>query len=212
MLAAGRAQVHSASERTAVKRAVLAALDGLRTASGGYLEALEEYGGQFNGEPDTVMAALRGRAPAVLVAIGDDSADIKGMGRRRMMMDLNLEVFVVSAHLRSPEARLSGDEAGALGTGDPGIDVMLADVRTLLAGADLGAPGVDRPTLKGASQMIADPSLAMFRQDYSVRCAVVVAPPAASPVREIESAEHRHNLEDAATENPVASGVSTPDE
>lgn len=208
------APVSSRSERLNVERAALGALDGLRRAVGGYLEAVEPYAGQLGGDDlDAVRNRLLGRSPAVLVSTGDGDYDTKAMSRRRAVVVLELHVDCISGHLRSPEARLAGDEAGELGQGDPGLYVILADVRDRLMGMPLGVAGSAPPILSREDVLLVADDLAICRATYLVRCAVEAQPPAGAPVHKVESVEHRSNLveAEAAPVNPVAVGEVTTD-
>lgn len=211
MIAAGLLQVAGRSERLAVERAVLAALDGLLRASGGYLEELGQYAGEFVGDAESVLTRLRGQAPAILVSTGDGDYDLKAMSRRRGVVALDLEIHIVSAHLRDREARRLGDEAGVQGSGDPGIYAILADVRDRLMGAELGIPGVMPPIAKTEEAVISLPTVSVFRATYSVRCSVEAQPPAGMPTRPAETVETRINLPDSPEVSPVVTAETTPD-
>ncbi len=212
MLALDQVQLDTTlrSERVLVERAVLSALDGLRAVVGGYLEALDPYQGELVGDDmEDIKQRLMGRCPGILVAIGDSDYDLKSLSRRSAVNKVEVEIAVVSASLRSLEARSAGDEAGILSQGDPGIYVMLADVRDRLMGADLGVPGVERPIPVSEERLLIDEDLVVYRALYSVRCSVVPHPPRFTAAGPVTVVHHKHNVDGADAVNPVAEGETT---
>ncbi len=208
MLATGLADAGSRSERLVLERAVLRALDDLRAASGGYLQALRPYAGEYGGEIGATLEALGGRAPAILVWTGDADYQSKAMNNRVGIAVIDLHVDAISASLRSREARVAGDEASASGQDDPGIYGILADARDRLMGAELGVPGIAAPVAVGEESLLLSAGLSVFRMTFRVRCSVVAAAPVRSPVHQVESIEHRHRLEGAGLENPIVTAVA----
>lgn len=197
-------QVGRRSERAEVERAVLAALDGLRHVAGGYLEALDYYAGEFAaGDMDQIRERLLGRAPAVLILTGDAEYDLKSMTRQRAVVELELLVFIASAHLRSREERVQGE-----GVADPGVDAIRVEVRDRLMGANLGLPGVHPLRLVREEHRALEEGFHVLEMTFLVRCAVDAAPPPGQPVRALKSVEHHSNLDDGSTANPVVVGVT----
>lgn len=206
------APLHSRSERVNVERAVVALLDGLHRQRGGYLEDVGHYTGEFgSSDIDVVKNRLLGRAPVVLVSTGDAELDTKSTTRRRAVSILDLHIDVISAHLRSRETRHLGDEAGAVGTSDPGAYAMLADVRDRVMGADLGVPSAGNPILVSEEALLLEDEVAVFRMTFRVRCGIEANPPALVPPVAVEVVEHRHNLDSSAEVNPVVIGEATAD-
>jgi len=126
---------------TALTPLLLSALGG---GASGYLEAVRPYQGDLSPQADDedLNRVLGGASPAVLVAIGDDGS-YGDVTLSRSMCDLKttLEVLIVSANLRSPEAKARGDVSDGTGD-DPGIYEIMEDVRGLLFGVEMGVDGV----------------------------------------------------------------------
>ncbi len=113
--------------------------------AGGYLKSIGPFAVMIRGREDDVgldhaFEVLSGRAPAVLVALGDLPFDETGATGHAWHGDLTVQVLVFSQHARSLEDRLAGGDAAATASNsaDPGLEVMLEHVRELLIGNDLG--------------------------------------------------------------------------
>jgi hypothetical protein len=125
--------------RDAIEAAALAELERLRRRSGGYLQFLGDFEREFSGDLEEMFQRLLGQSPALLVRIGDAVGQSATASRRRYVASVDLEVYAFSNNLRSHEARAGGDVASLDGTSDPGLRRMLADVRGILLGRDIGA-------------------------------------------------------------------------
>lgn len=195
------------SERTMIERALLAALEPLSVRQGGYLARLDLYSGELGaGSLDDILTALGGLVPAVLLQTSGSVYRSTSVRRKSTIETITIEVAVASAHLRSQEARVSGDELSVSDpTADPGVHRIIADVRRLLHGQDIGVAGAgvieivsDQPVMQ-APQLTA--WVLRFEVDYRYD-----APEPARVLGPITTIEHRGNLEDSDAVNPVVVG------
>lgn len=98
-----------------------------------YLQTVRNYNGEVHGDdPDQVKDALLGQEPAILVASGG-SASEDNVNRFYSREIVEIELYLISRNLRSPETRTRGEA---------GIYQMLEDVRALLKGFNPQVPGV----------------------------------------------------------------------
>lgn len=198
----------SESERAMLERAVVNQLASLRRETGGYLEFVGEYNGELGGADDENELAERllGRCPAVLVATGEESFTQESVRHSVLRGSLELELIVVSAHLRSSEARTLGDEQAHLTpTADPGVYRILADCRRLLHGRDLAVDGMNAPIIRGASPAVRSKAITAFTQTYGVSYRYTQPAIVSRPV--IDSIEHRHQVESVEPDVPVMSAL-----
>lgn len=187
------------SRRADIELAVVSRLQPLTRAAGRYLACLAQYNGELDGADD-LKAALLGRAPGVLVTTSGASGETKGLRRAESRVMLNIELVVVSNHLRSRVAQKTGDAALAP-TADPGSYQMLEDIQRRLHGHRLvGLEGVELLTWESDGVIVQAPELTAWRQVFTTRYRLAALEPAAQP---LESIEHRHNLDQAAPVNPV---------
>ena len=198
------------AERTMIERAIVAALGRLHRNAGGYLEALDLYNGELAAsEEDDLRDRLLGRVPAVLVTGGRETFTGRSIRRTALEGTLEVEVIVISGHLRSREARAHGDEVSLLDPrADPGVNRILSDCRRLLHGRDLGVTGVQAPTLRAHDPNLKSAALTIFTARYEVDYRFDQLP--LDPGRPAESIEHRHNVAGGAPVNPVLTGEATP--
>lgn len=199
------------SERTALERAVLAALVGLRRESGGYLAALDLYAGELGAsELDEVKQNLGGRAPAVLVSVGDVRYESKAISRRLYAATLDLRLFVVSDHLRSRVARAHGDEVSAADpTADPGINRILIDCRSRLAGETLGLAGFGPIEPVEEERMVEVTDISIVRAIYQTTVDIAPESPSKQPSRPYAVVEHRHHIAGTGRTNPTLEAEAT---
>lgn len=199
------------SLRGDIERAIVLKLGPLSVAQGGYLRLIGHYNGELDSGKnglDDIKRRLQGAQPAVLVTTSRRVFNMQGMRRERASVSLEVFLLVISAHLRSREARALGDAApGPLA--DPGIYQILEDCQDALWGVDLGVPsaGVPRPVSEVFVSGTAD--LTAWRAHYEVEHDARRPAPTGLPL--FESIEHRHNLEHAAAVNPVVVGELPPE-
>lgn len=184
------------SERTTLERAVVAALAGLERGHGGYLAALDLYAGEMlANDLDELKGNLRGRAPAVLVSVGDIAYSSKSTARRVFAATLELRLLVVSNHLRSLVARAHGDEVSAVdSTVDPGVNRILVDCRDRLAGEDLGLGGYAPLLPIGEERLVEVADLTVFEATYRTSTEIRPRSPSLQPAPAITAVDQRHNL------------------
>jgi len=190
------------SLRGDIERAIIVQLAPLSVARGGYLRFIGQYNGELDASAsglDSMQRRLLGQQPAVLVTTSRRSFELKGMKRGRAEVSLEIFLVVISAHLRSHEARNLGDgAAGAMA--DPGIYQILEDCQSLVWNVELGVAGAG-PARPVSEVFIAQaPELTAWRAHYTVEHDA--HPPVVAGVP-FESIEHRHNLEHAPAVNPV---------
>lgn len=198
------------SLRGDIERAVIVTLAPLLRTNGGYLRALGHYNGEIDASKDGLDAMhkrLLGQQPAVLVTTSRRAYDMQGMRRERAKVSLELFLVVVSAHLRSPEARVLG--AGAAPEADPGIYQILEDCQDRLWGADLGVIGAGKPRPVSEVFIAQVPEMSAWRAHYEIEHDARRPAPVGLPA--FESLEHRHNLEHAEAVNPVVVGELPPE-
>lgn len=197
------------SERAMLEASLIAALSPLLRVHGRYLRAVEHYNGEIDRAQgvEDVYRALLGRQPAILVSSSLASRRSRSISRTRSISILNLELLLVSAHLRSPVARNLGDDVSAMTpTADPGAYQMMVDIRKLLDGRRLPVAGSSPLVWNDEAIVIQVPEMTAWRVVYQTRVRLVQQPGLASG--QFESVEHRHNLIDADPVNPVVVGES----
>lgn len=115
------------------------------TVSRGYLRTIAPYNGEIDGaqSAEDIRAALRGRAPGVLVSTTGATYQSRSTRRRRFDREITVELILISNHRRDRETRLRADLVSQGDpSADPGIYRILADVLQQLAGDDLGVDGI----------------------------------------------------------------------
>lgn len=135
----------SRAQRTLVRSGAVTLLAGLKLP-GGYLRAVIPWGGVVRGFTDDMgidllWEALRGRAPAIAIALGDKAMSQAGMGGFNLVGELELLAYVLSMHPRDTELGRHEPDATSLAsnTADPGLDTILEHVEELLIGQRAGA-------------------------------------------------------------------------
>lgn len=161
--------------RTLVRDGVAAALHPLLISEGGYLRAVEKYGGVVRTDDEAtiglVFETLNGRAPAALVALAGKTTEEAGNQGRRWSGVLTVQVILFSNHGRDMVSRLAADVVGtATMNADPGLDVMLEHVEQLLIDNNLGI-GTKAHTLMPVSEdeISSDKEHSIWMQTYQVR-------------------------------------------
>ena len=204
------AALGAGSERTMVERAILALLETLTIRQGRYLQRLDHYNGEIGSEDalEDIVGALQGNVPAVLIQTASASYDSTSIARSRLKATIQVEILLISAHMRSRESRNVGDEASVNDPkSDPGIYQIIADVRSVLCSRPLGVQSAQMLVPVTEQVVIQTPQLSAWVMRYSIDYRfdqTVVAPGTV-----IESVLARHNLDDSAPVNPVAEGEAT---
>lgn len=159
--------------RTLIRERLIAQLSPLLKRNGGYLAELKPFGAVITGSGDDVHIdmlwdLLQGKAPAVAIALGDKQYTAAG-DQWRYKGPLDIHVYVVLQHNRSPEARLAGDVVSEHNlSADPGGDVILEEIEQLLIGADLGiGPTVKELRPERERFVTAIEHYALFEQAYT---------------------------------------------
>ena len=176
----------SGAQRTLIRSGAVTLLSGLLRANGGYLQAVEPYGGIIRGfadNPETVdqlWEKLSGRAPSILIALGDCALEAAGIGGFNFKGSLELIAYHFSNHARSYLNRHAPDVVSAASdTADPGLDVMMEHARQLLVGQRAGAGS--NATIKQVvpvreEEIRTEAAFTLWAQRYSVTVAVTIDP------------------------------------
>ncbi len=198
------------SYRRDIERAVIGKLEPLLSTSGKYLRLVGHYNGELDSQKagmDDIKRRLAGAQPAILVATSRAAYDVKGIGRERARVNLDLFLVIVSSHLNSHEARNLGDVLSEAGDpqADPGIFQIMEDAQQQLWNVDLGVVGAGRMWPIAETFIMQTPEFTVWRAHYALHHDAL---PAALPPRSYTSVEHRHNLteDDAEPVNPVVVG------
>lgn len=130
---------------------------------------------------DHAMEVLGGRAPAVLVAVGDARFTSTSTTPYRYQGEHDVQVVALSNSGRGLVDRLTLDAvAEGDDTADPGIDVMLNHVGDLLTGRNLDAgAGIQPPRLVSVTHLETDKKLTLWAINFTVS-----APASVRPTRE----------------------------
>lgn len=196
-------------DRNRILLGTLKRLEQLSQRRGGYLEALREYAGELSSEE--MARDLLGRAPAILVMVGDATyGDINARGLT-VMATYEVMVFVVSSHLRSHEARATGDQASVeVAQADPGANRILYDVRDLLLGWNLAISSASVLAPRAETVFQVEDSFTVWLATYETRVEACQQNKNANPY-DLERVDSDFNLVDADEVNPVVETVSTND-
>lgn len=169
--------------RTLVRLAAIARLAPKARANGGYLEAIEPFpyvvqGVRDEDGVDHAFQVLNGRAPAVLIALGDKRFESTSTTQHRYQGDLGLQVLIVSNSSRGLLDRLTLDPvAEADDTADPGADVILEHVAELLIGCDLGIGSkVQDPRPVSEEHLGTEEALTLWALNFTISAAASVKP------------------------------------
>jgi hypothetical protein len=161
--------------RTLVRNAVIAKLQPLTRAGGGWLEAVIPIGFSIKGPHDELgidllWNELGGRTPAIAVAttsLKPDDTGAPDTSRGR----LTIELYLVSSHRRGlTDGRTAGDVAAATSNAaDPGLDATLELAWMYLLGVDLGiGPQVADPRFVEEDEVVADNEKTIWQQTWRV--------------------------------------------
>ncbi len=131
-------------QRTRIQQGALALLSGLRKSEGGYLLALEPFGAVITSKEDDVgalqLVAVLTRMPAIAVALGDRTSEVRGMGGYSETGEIDLLIYFASSNARNIQiGRQQIDGPGqANDSADPGLHVMLDHAKELILGQKIG--------------------------------------------------------------------------
>lgn len=196
--------------RTQIEDAVIASLQPLSRAADGYLRAIKPYRGELEGAAnmDELRDSLRGMAPAALVSTGPGRYREMHTARRRAVMDMDVEILIVSASLRSNEDRMRG--AGALTVpprGDPGIYLLLEQVTRILIAQPLAADGAGYMIPVDEVLLTHVPDLTVWRMRFRIAADVKRNTPDEGDLLDIKANHNLASGEDPAA-NPVVVGIT----
>jgi len=137
-----------------------------------YVRAVEPYNGELHvaKTPEDIYRVLKGRVPAILVFTGDGKSTSIDMRQQRALMDVDLNLIVVSANARSREERTRGEND---------IQQMMQDIERVLLGRDSGINGVGRFELLTEESLIHAPDLTAWRVRYTVPMVIEAIDPEA---------------------------------
>lgn len=199
------------SQRAAIRRAVVAAIEELRlpvSPGGGalYLQAVVELATpvRFTQDYDEehFRLVVAGRSPAVAVALGDRTFSSYGSDNEEWKGALDVHVYSSSANARGAFARVAGDVASEVSiTADPGVEVIAEHIFERLSGAPLAGlhVGEVRPVREGIVLLAEDATV--FEQVFSVEVLTPVNPRRALIVK-ATSIDTSHTDHD----NPLTAG------
>lgn len=164
------------AQRTVARRGAVTLLSGLLRANGGYLEAVEPFGGVVRSYQDDVgideiRQLLNGRSPSIAIALGDRSSRPGGIGGFTFKGSLELIVYFFSQNKRGTvEGRLEIDATGlATDTIDPGLDVVQEHVEELLVGQYPGAVKAIKQVVPHAEELVISVAdCTIWQQRYTV--------------------------------------------
>lgn len=213
---------HSPAEEAMLEHAVVNMLQQLHVANGGYLHLI----GFYNGELDTpegtteLFGTMMGSAPAVLVATTTARPERKSNRKLNQRIPVQLELLVVSNHLRDHQFRVHADaparedlarvDDNALfrSKWDPGIYRIMADVRSILFGRDLGVANMSRLEFTLKQPVIQARELTLWRMQFEGNYAYLQDPPESLEHFAADSVSVRMNLseDDAEVINPIVVG------
>jgi hypothetical protein len=184
-------------QETLLRDSAVEVIRGLHVDNGGYLRAVEPWGGlarSYQDETgiDLLFSELKGRAPAILVGLGDIVGKPAGMGGFNFAADVELVLYHSNNHLASMTAGRTAISSRALvaDTRDPGLEVMRAHTRQLLIGQRLGGQlvtnAVGEATRKVASikqveflreeELRTDKTITVWAQRFGVRMTYTINP------------------------------------
>jgi len=158
----------AAPQRTRIQQGALALLSGLRRSEGGYLLELQPFGSVINGRDDDVGAgqliSILTRMPAIAVALGGRTSEVKGMGGYAEVGEIDLLIYFASSNARNMAiGRQQIDGPGlANDQADPGLHIMLDHAKELLLGQwpDVGSdikqlrPHMEEPVFSSAAMTV----------------------------------------------------------
>lgn len=174
-------------QRTKIRDAIIARLAPLKKSANPALyvsaNGIKTLPRPFRGAGDDegremLAQELQGMAPGIAIALGRTSFEARGTSAVESGGELEIAIYVVSAHLKGlVEGRLYGDAiAAAANTNDPGLFTMLEHVRELLLGQELAIDGVGplRPQEEDEVATFAD--FTVWEQRYLVDVDIEINP------------------------------------
>ena len=171
--------------RSLIRVAVAGLLAPKLASAGGYLAALIPFPRVIADRHDEdgidhAMEVLGGRAPSLLVAVGDARFTRTSTAIHRYQGEHDVQIVALGNSGRGLLSRLTLDVvAQADDTADPGIDVMLEQVGDLVAARSLGIAGVHAPTMIGISHLETTKAVTLWAINFTVS-----APASVKPTRE----------------------------
>jgi hypothetical protein len=194
---AGAVAAGQGDELTQLQDAIILQLQGLKRRSGaGYLQAIEPYNGEFDEDEatDDFLQALHGRAPAVLVRMAMGNYEQFGNAPNQTLLRQNVDLLLISLHMRSFVSRGSGDlQSASDPTQDPGTLSMVKDIRDALLGTHLQVAGFHQARPKSHLPIAQSKSLNVLLFSWEFDFRLVHERKARGPVVRAESVEHRHS-------------------
>lgn len=172
-----------APQRTRIRRGAVELLSGLKRANGGYLMDVIPWGGIVRVYTDidgvsTLRNAIK-KAPAIAVAVGDRSSQVKTIGGYNESGEIDILVYFISDNVDHDQiARHEADVyANANDMMDPGLDIMMEHAKELMIGQRAGAPGNDIKQLKPVAEreLYTDLTMTIWVQEYQVTTLVQIS-------------------------------------
>lgn len=169
------------SQRGVILDGIVAALDRLKSTSGGFLQAIMPFGGIVRGYTDDagidqVWERLQGQTPAVLVAVGDARSTPAGMGGYRYSKAIELHVYFVNNHNQGLPRIDTDAFALADDTADPGVFFTMERVEELLVGLDIAGTDIKHVVPLSEEELATSNELTLWRATYQVTTARTFKP------------------------------------
>ncbi|MDQ3295076.1 MAG: hypothetical protein M3619_00640 [Myxococcota bacterium] len=206
-------------QRTAIRDAILAKLAPLKktavpaayVAANGIKTLPRPLRGAGDDDGMTMLAnAMQGQAPAIAVALGRLTYEGGGTSSTEVGAELEVVLYVASAHQRSPDAgRLFGDVlASASNSNDPGIFTMLEHVRERVLGQSLGVAGVGVLVPAEEDEVYTGDDATIWEQRYTLSLDVPINPFRAV-TQLLTSIQGEHELDEIADGHALDPLVTT---
>lgn len=163
------------AQRTSLLTGAVALLAPLRRPDG-YLGAVEEWDGDITPAGDGIeqlFSMLRGRTPAIVFVLGDETYEAKGMGGFAFAATVQLIAYHVTSHLRSQtQGRVTIDAAGlANNRANPGLHTMLEHAEELLVGryAETVGKTIKAVRPRSVQRLLSHEGLTVVAQTFTVQ-------------------------------------------
>lgn len=168
--------------RTLIRASVAGLLAPKLKSAGGYVAALIPFPRVIADRHDEdginhAFEVLGGRAPAMLVGLGDAGFTRTSTTIHRYQARHDVQVVVLSNSGRGLLDRLTLDPVAlADDTADPGIDVMLEQIADLVTGRDLQIDGVQPAELAKLEHLETEKALTLWALTFTISASASVKP------------------------------------
>ena len=202
-----------APQRTLIRNAVIAALQPLLKANGGYLRKIavlpRPLRDRSEDEVGLLLSATTELAPAVAVALGKKSMRCVNSDALQWQGSIEVCVYVLSSNARSyVDGRLAAAVVATADlTAEPGIENMLAEVEQLLLGQELDILTTLEPRAAAEDELWTGADITIWEQSYGVLVDLTINPNRG--VTGVVTNVQAEDLPDAADPiNPIVSTIT----